>query len=168
MQPHNTKNHATSKKSQNLSTQKIIRPLQKITQTCEWVRTEEKKPFHTKTSRNLSTQKSRNLSIKKITQLLAKENCTTSPKNWENPKMLPWELHIGCQICQIALFKSTVYLYFFLSLLFFFLEFAWFFLCLEVAWLFPLLSTLPLLSLLKKKYFLVLLERAIWQIWQPM
>ena len=28
-------------------------------------------------------------------------------KHSENRKTLPWELHIGCQICKIALFKSN-------------------------------------------------------------
>ena len=119
------KNHATSlqkkhadstnKKLGNLFTKKSRHP-------CEWV----------KKSRNLSTQKhhatsphknpatskqkkSRNLSSKKIAPPLQKNHVTSQQKNYatsskkhcKNHKTLPWENNICCQLCRIALNKST-------------------------------------------------------------
>ena len=53
-----------------------------------------------KTSSPLHTKKSPNLFRQKITQALKNKYCKTR-------KTLPWEHHIGCKMCQIALFKST-------------------------------------------------------------
>ena len=71
------------KKSCNLKKNKSCNP-------SDWVR---------KITQPLHTQKSRNLSTHKITQPLKKHR--------KNCKRLPWEHHIGCQMCQIALSKST-------------------------------------------------------------
>ena len=49
----------------------------------------------------------------KITQRLHTQNHTTSQnKHRENRKTLPWEHHIGCQMCQIALSKRTKKVFF--------------------------------------------------------
>ena len=97
------KNHFTSsQEKQATSAQTIKQPLhKKITQ-----------PPQTK------TQKSRNLSTNKITQPLHPQNNANSQhkesrnlsvkKNHrKNRKTLPWEHHIGCQMCQITISKSS-------------------------------------------------------------
>ena len=71
-------------------------------------------------------------------------------KHCENRKTLPWEHHIGCQICRITLSKSTEKVIFY--------------------------SSDSSDSSEKKNYatsqkilfFSTLFERAIWHIWQPM
>ena len=35
------------------------------------------------------------------------QHCHEEEKHCQNCKTLPWEHHIGCQMCQVALFKSA-------------------------------------------------------------
>ena len=109
--PLHTKNHATSShlKSRNLFTlqftqflnKKSMQPLRRTNHApyrkikhATWV-SEWEKALNFSTHKNHATsphKKSRNLSRN---------------KHCQNRKMLPWEHHIGCQMCQIAFSKST-------------------------------------------------------------
>ena len=132
-----TKNYATSppKKSCNLSIKRSHNLHKKIMQT-EWVServTKNTQPLHPqknhatspdkklhylyhylykKKSCNLSKKKLCSLSRKKIWNFSTTKSCNRliffmEIKHHKNFKMLPWIHHIGCQMCQIDLSKST-------------------------------------------------------------
>ena len=184
-QPLHTLNHATSqqqnhapfppKKKCNISTKKlcklstekscnlskkIVQPIAKKNQATsrkinletwlsEWVR-KITQPLHTQKSHNLSTHTTTQ-PLKKITQ--------PHQKHCENRKTLPWEHHISCQMCQIGLSKiiKRVKKKFRGCMIF---------LCRGY------MIFLTTVTTVKEIYihvltFSVLLERAIWLIWQP-
>ena len=105
--------------------------------------------------RNLSKHKNPATSPhKKIPQPLRKHR--------KNCKMLPWEDHIGCQICQIALCKSTEKVKK-LRLRDFFLERLH-----DFSHNCPYCHCCHYCNFFFKFTFSLLLERSIWHIWQPM